>query len=210
MELNNQLAKAPLFWHRLDALNVDLSHRCPLECHLCGRQRHFKNKGLTVPGQDLSISDFEKITNKFDKIAFVGQFSDPIHHPEFHKILEICLKKKIKIEVHTASSLKSTEFFVEAFKTNPHAKWVFGIDGLPHQSHIYRKNQDGEKLFNVMLEAKKYLKITPVWQFIIFRYNEDKIDEAMNIAKEKGLNFALINSARWESENDPLKPTVRR
>jgi len=199
------------FWHRgPNPLNIDLSHRCPLECPQCARQRHFRNHGEKVPGKDLSIDDFEKIAEHFKIITFCGQLSDPIHHPKFLEILEICKKKKVDIEVSTASSMKPKEWYKDAFEIYPRARWIFGIDGLPNESHKYRVNQDGKKLFDIMVEAKNYLLTKPIWQYIIFLYNQDNIDAAVNLAKKHGLDFKIINSARWSNDDDPLKPTITR
>jgi len=191
-------------------LNIDITHRCPLECLRCGRQTSFRNKGKKVPGYDISLTEFDIITDHFKHISFCGQYSDPIHHPKFLKILEICKQKNIVCEVHVASSFKTESWFFKAFETYPKAEWIFGIDGLPKDSHIYRKNQDGEKLFDVMLKSKEFLFKKPIWQYIIFNYNQHKIDEAMDIAKRAGVEFMIINSARWENDNDPLKPSIRR
>ena len=190
-------------------LNMDLTHRCPLECVRCGRQTSFRNQGLAVPGHDLSLDDFEKITNHFSQVSFCGQYSDPIHHPQFLDILAICKKKNIRIEVHVASSFKPKKFFIDAFKTYPEARWVFGIDGLPEESHKYRINQDGVKLFEIMLESKKHLKTIPHWQYIIFKYNENSIDNAKLLAKEHNLDFMIINSARWIDKDDYLRPSIK-
>ena len=51
--------------------------------------------------------------------------------------------------------------YIEAFKANPDAQWTFNIDGLPHQSHQYRINQNGNKLFDIMNKAKEYLNTMP-------------------------------------------------
>ena len=190
-------------------LNMDLTHRCPLECVRCGRQTSFRNKGKPVPGHDLSLDDFEKITNHFSQVSFCGQYSDPIHHPQFLDILAICKKKNIQTEVHVASSFKSKKFFINAFKAHPEARWVFGIDGLPEESHKYRINQDGVKLFEIMLESKKHLKTIPHWQYIIFKYNENSIDNAKLLAKEHNLDFMIINSARWIDKDDYLRPSIK-
>lgn len=205
----NELRKR-FFSRRAQPLNIDISFRCPLECPRCGRQRHFRNHGRKVPGKDMPLQDFEKVAEHFKSIVFCGQFSDPIHHTRFIDILKICREKKVKTEISTASSFKSKEWFIEAFQAFPKAEWIFGIDGLPHQSHQYRINQDGSKLFDIMVESKKYLICKPTWQYIIFSYNENQIDDAMELAKQHELNFKIINSARWENDNDPLKPSVRK
>ena len=51
------------------------------------------------------------------------------------------------------------------------------IDGLPHQSHQYRINQNGNKLFDIMNKAKEYLNTMPhYWQYIKFDYNKDNVE----------------------------------
>tara|TARA_E500000178_G_scaffold311067_1_gene326684 strand:+ start:1099 stop:1722 length:624 start_codon:yes stop_codon:yes gene_type:complete len=190
-------------------LNIDISFRCALECPNCQRQRQFTRLGKKVHGYDMTMKDFKKITSFFKSINFSGQLSDPVHHPKFVEILEYCYNNKIEAIVHNASSLKPHHWYMKAFKANPLAKWVFGIDGLPEQSHIYRINQDGKKLYNLMIESKKYLKQLPVWQYLVFNYNEDNIEEAQEMARREGVTFMLLQSSRWNSENDPLRPSEK-
>mgnify|MGYP003640519226 FL=1 len=198
------------FDRRHKRLNIDLSHRCPLECLRCGRQRSFTNKGLKVPGRDLTISEFNKILDWFPRISFCGQYSDPIHHPKINELLTITKDRGVKVEVHLASSLKPKKAYIEAFKANPKANWIFGIDGMPEESKQYRVNQNGQKLFDLMLESKKYLTTRPLWQFIIFSYNENSIDKAMKMAKDNDVDFILVNSARWTDDDDWLMPKTKR
>ena len=119
----------------------------------------------------------------------------------------MCKTKNVGGTIHNASSLKSKEWYIEAFKAHPDMRWIFGIDGLPNESHNYRVNQDGEKLFKIMCESKKYLTRLPVWQYIIFRYNQEHIEEAKQMAIDNGLGFIILQSSRWLDDNDPLTPT---
>jgi len=185
-------------------INLDITHRCSLECPRCQRSKY---KNSTVPGQDLPVKDFEKITDHFDHILFCGQYSDPVHHPEFLKFLEICKDKNVRVSVHNASSAKSQDWYIQAFQVNSEARWVFGIDGLPEQSHIYRVNQDGVKLFDIMKESKKYLTHRPIWQCIVFSYNQYDIEEIKKISQQEEITLNIMTSSRWR-ENDRLKPTL--
>lgn len=186
-------------------VNVDLSARCGLECSRCQRQTYYDNS-KEIPGHDLTIEDFMKITDMFKTINFCGQLSDPVHNKYFIDILRLCKTKNVGGTIHNASSLKSKEWYIEAFKAHPDMRWIFGIDGLPKDSCMYRINQDGEKLFDIMLESKKHLKTIPVWQYIIFSYNENDIDEAKQIAKDNGVKFNLNYSSKWFTEDDSLRP----
>ena len=188
------------------SLNIDISFRCPLECPRCQRQRQWRNEGKKVPGRDLTLDEIDKISDFYNDFQFCGQLSDPVHHPKFPQILEMLRKKNVRCEVHNAASAKSKAYFIKCFKANPHAQWIFGIDGLPKESHMYRINQDGQKLFDIMVESKKYLIHKPTWQYIIFSYNENHILEAKMKAKSVGVNFMTTQSSRWDGDNDPYRP----
>jgi MoaA/NifB/PqqE/SkfB family radical SAM enzyme len=188
--------------------NIDITHRCGLECPLCQRQTYWNARGLRIPGEDIPLDEFRKIAKYTNEISFCGQLSDPIHHPKFIEILKICKEYNVATTVHNASSFKNKNWYIDAFKANPDAYWWFAIDGLPEESHIYRVNQDGVKLFEVMLKAKQHLNTTPLWQYIVFQYNQDHIEEAKTMAKDNGVDFLLVTSSRWRSNNDPLRPTI--
>jgi len=181
-------------------INLDITHRCTLECPRCMRQSIRPNK---IPGEDLSLDNFKKILNYFDKIQFCGQISDPIFHPQFIEFLKLSQNKDVK--VHTAASHKPMSWYKDAFNANKNAVWEFGIDGLPEESHKYRINQDGKKLFEVMKQGIQNGNII-LWQYIIFKYNEDHIDQAIGLAKNNGIKLIITKSSRWK-KNDPYKPT---
>jgi len=191
-------------------LNIDITHRCALECPMCQRQTMYKKYDKKVPGKDISISEIKKIISFYKDLSFCGQYSDPVHHPKFIEILKLLLHNNISCMVHNASSTKSKEWYIKAFKSNPKANWVFGIDGLPNESHKYRINQNGTKLFDIMIESKKYLIHNPTWQYIIFRYNENHIEQAKKIANDIDVNILFINSSRWRNSNDIYRPTNQK
>ena len=190
-------------------INIDISNRCPLECMRCQRQTNFTLEGRKVYGRDATMDEIRKLSDYFSSFNFCGQLSDPVHHPKFIEILDYLYKKDIQVTVHNASSQKPMKWYIKAFQAHPKAKWIFAIDGLPEESNMYRINQDGEKLYRVMLEAKKHLKQTPSWQFIVFSYNEHNLEKAKKMAVDEGLMFIVLHSSRWMGEDDPLRPTEK-
>ena len=158
-----------------------------------------------IPGQNMTIEQFRKIVNYFRYIHFCGQISDPIFNPNLITFLSMCKDANKGSTMHTAASQRPISWYKEAFDTNPDTRWIFGLDGLPEESCMYRVNQDGEKLFEAMkMGAKKGLQID--WQYIVFSYNEDHVEEAYNMAKDNGIQFIVNYSGRWTSEKDPYKP----
>jgi len=186
---------------RFPKINLDITHRCTLQCSRCNRAT-FASRGIKVPGEDMTIENFKKVIDYFEEVYFCGQISDPIFHPQFTEFLKLLKGKRTVI--HTAASHKKEEWYRKAFEANTDAYWTFGIDGLPKDSHKHRKNQDGEHLFKMACIAAK-MGLLVKWQYLIFSYNENDIEEARQLAKDNNLILELQKSSRfWEG--DPLKP----
>lgn len=162
-----------------------------------------KFPGLHKRGKDIPLDSIHKISKTFKNLLFCGQMGDPIYHPKFHQILEIC--KNNNVQVSTAGQGKSIEWWEEALFISKNVHWIFGLDGLPHQSHQYRIGQDGEKVFEVMSHLSD-LGADVEWQYIVFKYNQDSIEEARNLAEENNIQFTLIESSRWDQPYDKYKP----
>ena len=181
------------------SINIDITYRCTLECPKCLR-RAIPTNNL----DDLSLKNFKKIIKHFDQIEFCGQISDPIFHPQFIEFLKLTTNKRVF--VHTAASHKSMDWYMDAFSANKNAIWEFGIDGLPQDSHKYRINQNGEYLFKVM-KAGVELGNDIRWQYIIFKYNENDIPEAIELAQRHKIPIHINKSSRWSGADDPYKPS---
>lgn len=197
--------------HRKSGITMDISPYCTLECPMCRRQTYRRN-GIAPGGPNakaLTLENFKKLFPYISTVDLCGQVSDPIMHPELEEILNFCYLKDIKIKLHTAATPKKLkeEDYKRLFEANPNAKWIFGIDGLPKDSHRYRVNQDGEKLFDMMRMAANKYNIYTVWQWIVFKYNENDIQQGLKIAEQHNLNLEINISSRWRGQDDPLKPT---
>ena len=106
--------------------------------------------------------------------------------------------------MHTAASHKSKNWYENAFAANRDTKWFFGIDGLPKDSHKYRINQDGKKLFEIVKLCAKMGLYTRL-QYIVFKYNENDIETCRKIAQDNNIIFNVIYSGRWRKD-DIYKP----
>jgi len=182
---------------RNKVLNIENTPRCTLACPSCKRVSYLNKHGwkTKIPGDDLTPDQFRKIIKYFRKINWCGQLSDPIYGKHFIELLEICYETDTWCKVATAASSRSKDWYTRAFKANPKAEWIFGIDGPPHLSHLHRINQDGEHLFKMMCLAKD-LGLDPVWQIIVFSFNENYLEECMTKTKEHDLKVDVIISSR--------------
>ena len=96
-------------------INLDISHRCTLLCSGCGRQREYLDKGLKVPGHDMTIEEFHKITDFFSSVTCCGQKSDPLMNNNLPQFITIAKTKGIKLQINTAVSHRPERWYRDCF-----------------------------------------------------------------------------------------------
>jgi hypothetical protein len=194
-------------------MTLDMGTKCTLLCADCMRTgNRFNNIPPGGYGRDMTTSDFKKVLKYYDRFTFNGQLSDPIFNPHIKTMLTM-MKETIPQDqmhlssFHTAATAKhlKEEYYIKLFEANPHIRWIFGIDGLPGESEQYRKNQDSEFLFWIMTLAAE-MGIPTTWQYIVFSFNEASISKAKQIAKSFNITLELVETSRWNGEDDPRRP----
>ena len=182
--------------------DLDITNKCTLQCPTCARG-NFNYKSNDIPGGHLTIEECQDLTDYFSALTLNGTYGDPIFNPNLIQMLRIACSKNVHVSISNAASQRPMSWYIEAFRANPNAEWRFGIDGLPYQSFVHRINQIGEHLFDVMKTASE-MGIKCIWQYIVFKYNEDKIDEAIQMSKDIGVDLEINYSGRY---TEFLKPT---
>lgn len=178
---------------RKKAINLDITPNCSLACPACFRQSDaFPNLAMKLA--PMKVHQFEKIIAFFDHIEFCGNLGDPTLHADLPQFLEMSVALK-EVRVATAASFRSVAWYESAFRANPRAAWVFGLDGMPESSHRYRVRQDGKKIFQIMKLGKE-LGIDVIWQFIVFNFNQHEIDLARRTAERIGIRIEILKSKR--------------
>jgi hypothetical protein len=46
----------------------------------------------------------------------------------------------------------------------------------------------------------------PIWQIIVFSFNENDIGKCKKMADENNIPINILQSSRWNNEKDPLIP----
>jgi hypothetical protein len=178
---------------RKRAINLDITPKCSLACPACFRQSEAFPK-LQSKLTPMTIDQFGKIISFFDQIEFCGNLGDPTLHPDLPIFLEMSGTLK-EVRVATAASYRSLAWYESAFRANPKAIWIFGLDGMPELSHRYRVHQDGEKIFQIMQLGRK-LGIEVIWQFIVFNFNQHEIELARKTAERLEIRIEIMKSKR--------------
>lgn len=180
----------------LKRINLDISNKCRLMCPGCNRQKYYDGN---IPGRDITLREMQMIVDHFDEITFCGQVSDPLYHKNFYSLLKMCENKQVHI--FHAANLPSKKDYLKYFllSKGKNISWFFALDGLPSESHKYRKRQDGELLFEVMKTCAS-MGIDTTWEYLVFKYNESHVDECRKLAHQYGIKFNKVISTRWFDE----------
>lgn len=184
--------------------NLDMCSKCVLECPGCYRQDP-KSKNKIKNSTAISIDNFRKIVDYFSGINMCGQISDPIYHPKFKEILAITNEYPEKLFlISTAAHQKNIDWYKDAYNIHgDNVTWRFGLDNLPGEVPEYRIKQNSKLVFEAMFLGAKLSKKVQ-WQFIVFDFNQHKIEEAQQIAKNNNITLVMVISDRnRNNKNSP-------
>lgn len=204
-------------WIIAQGINFEAGITCRLKCPGCARTF---DPGVLKGGDIYRFDNYKPILDVGYEFVFCGNQSDPIYHPDFLDTIEYLNINSKCLEIATNGSGKTLEWWKKAFSlTNKHSnkgfktrrvgtEWIFGLDGIPEESHKYRVNQDGVHVWE-MMKLGKSMGCEITWQYIVFNYNENDIDYCEQMAKVYGMNFDLIHSTRWWPLTNHLKPSEK-
>lgn len=184
--------------------NIDASHRCAFRCPQCIRQK-ITSQDQIRRSFDLSEDNFQKILDYYDEgLTFCGQISDPIYHPNFLGLLKRCDGKGKRVRIATVGSGKNDAWWNEAYSYGVGENaWYFGVDGIDKKSELYRIGSNFDEVWKRMKQGRDRGHLI-VWQYIVFGYNEEDIDRAVEIAKEEDFSLLLVNTNRGFNPGNPL------
>lgn len=193
-----------------NCITVGITSRCNAICKFCSHNEPYRfDKGILDLDLDVIL---RPLLHKTNEIVMCGGLGDPILHPNFIKFIRSCRIDfpNLKIIISTNGSITNEYFWLElGILSNNKIKIIFGIDGLEHNHYKYRGTD-----FNKIIEnLKKYVSSggNAIWQFIVFDYNYNDIEDAANLAKELGcIEFLAIRSDMYDDEFRAPKDILSR
>ena len=195
-------------------LNIELTSKCALRCSRCARTQE---RGQFTP-QDLSLETLKKalspsLLNKLQEVDLSGNYGDPIYHPQFLEIISWFKGFDIPLYIETNGSGKSEEFWQHLSELlGPEDILSFSIDGLEDTNHLYRQGANWPSILTA-LKTLKNSKGKVFWKFIVFKHNQDQIEEAKELASRLGVKkFKTVHSSLFnidEGQVDPLMPELK-
>ena len=184
-------------------VHLGITTRCNLECPLCARTTE-KNRWFGTGNIDFNFETYKNFLDNLEikLIFFCGNWGDPIFYPDLFQLLTYLKSRNIKIKIHTNGTGHNNEWWQELSNIlTPIDELYFSIDGIESNFTIYRKNASWHKIIE-HISTIVNMNFHPLlfWKYIIFKYNENTILEAYNIAKKLKMNYFMLQRP-WVPED---------
>ena len=204
-------------WH----WHIEVSSKCTLKCPRCPRQE----VPDTLVNTELELAFFTRnfppdfITEHVEKLTFCGDDGDPIYAHDFIEVIQYfkSIKPSIAIIIVTNGSYKNEDWWTRLAELLDEQDQIhFSIDGWNHESNnIYRINSNWSSIVTGASIINDESTCYTVWDAIGFKFNEDKIEDMKNYAKELGFDaFQLTKSTKFGKiyedsygKDDALQPS---
>lgn len=210
-------------------LRIDIGSNCNLECPTCTRQSitvdynkkyntNYKihpalNKGSVSLKEIIKWFPFDFIESRLSIINLCGATAEPTLNPELIDIVNYFSKFK-NVVIDSNGSTNNEEWWYKLGKTK--CKVVFAVDSIKPNNNLYRINANTDK---ILANIKSFTNAGGVaeWKMILFKHNQDEIDECRSISKELGCaqfsirqSNSFIDGPTYEVNTNKKKYIIER
>lgn len=199
-------------YKNITGLHLELTNKCNACCAMCSR--NFKGKTRSnLQTAELTLEDCKKIMNKdflqqLKLISLCGVYGDATNATDLIQIIDYIYEcnPSVHIDLYTNGSLHNSEWWTTLAKTIKNGMVVFGIDGIGDNHAIHRMYTDFERIIK---NAKTFINAggRAQWDYIVFKHNENQVEEARKLSKELGFEiFQIKKTSRFFKnlyEKDP-------
>jgi len=196
----------------ITGLHIEPTNKCTLKCPRCSRTEFIGQFPNAWKNHDLDLDAFKNFLDiKGLDIKLCGDYGDPIYYPRLHELVSFVKEQGSSVSIHTNGSYQPAEWWDDLGKLlDSNDSVIFAIDGLPNNFTTYRINADWDSI-RLGIDALRGHAVRMEWQYILFRYNEDCINQARELSDSLGFDhFFVVPSARFDRDDDELIPSTGR
>lgn len=179
-------------------LHVESSSKCNAWCPACVRNNNGFGLSPGLVETDLAVDQFLSVLDQLPNLEIVqlcGNLGDPVAGNNVLPIVDICVERQLKVQIHTNGSLRSASWWSrlgDRLKDHQHDVW-FGIDGIGSTHEIYRQGTDYNKIIE---NASAFINAGghATWQFIPYEHNQKQVMQALKLSQQ--LKFKSFKLAK--------------
>jgi N-acetylglucosaminyldiphosphoundecaprenol N-acetyl-beta-D-mannosaminyltransferase len=191
------------------AVELELTTECNADCPMCPRNAYGGSRVESLPAAELSLSDVkaifgERFLRQLDRLYLCGTYGDPQMAVDALGIIEWFRRAApaLSIGMATNGGARDRQWWRELARVMGPTNWVtFAIDGLENTNGLYRQHVSWKRL---MSHAQEFIRAggQARWEYIVFRHNENEINEARALAARMGFQkFTCKRTYRFQHKD---------
>lgn len=208
------------YFENISGIHIELTTKCNAMCPMCNRNYKGKRREK-LPLLELSLIDIKKILKKdflkqIKLISLCGVYGEPICNKYLKDIIKYLYEcnENLQIDLYTNGSLYDESWWEDlAYIMKPYnGNVIFGIDGDNNTHSLHRCNTDYNKIIK---NAKAFINSggQAQWDYIVFKHNENQVEEAYKLSQELGFKeFQIKKTSRFlkniYEEDEALDSTI--
>ena len=196
---------------QLQGLHIEPTNMCTLKCPRCSRTEFIEKFPKKWANKNLNLDHLKSfldidLTDK--KINLCGNYGDAIYYDRLFEMIKYFKLTGSHIILATNGSYKTIEWWAELCQLlDENDEVVFAIDGTPANFKTYRINADWTSIRDG-IKTLRQGSVKLAWQYILFSYNENDIEQTKILATDLGFDrFFILDSGRWNNGTEWLTPT---
>jgi len=194
----------------VNSIHIELTSRCTLACPACPRTWFNKSFNKNFPKFDLDNNKLIKFLDCVDgqnvtNFHLEGNHGDTIYHPRLFQFIDYWRDTKTFTIVTNGSHRNSSWWKKLSSRLTSKDKVIFSIDGNEQTNHLYRINSEWESIMTGLKEITQSPAYV-IWKTILFKTNENQIEEIKNIALNLGASEFVLELSHRFGDDDQYKP----
>lgn len=193
---------------------------------MCARNNSGGRTLATVTQTEVTLEQFSQwipadLLTRLNYMYMCGNLGEPILARDCLEIFDHARRSnpRMGLGLNTNGSARTADFWKELARLK--VKVNFGIDGASAASHVrYRRGTDFDR---ILANAATFIEAggRAIWDYIVFRHNEDEVETAAELARRMGFQtFTIKPTERFHKPYqevldlsgavvDRLEPSIR-
>jgi MoaA/NifB/PqqE/SkfB family radical SAM enzyme len=181
-------------------LSIDVTNTCQLSCPICPTGLRL----LDRPISNLSLDLFKDLLDEIGDFVFFIDFynwGEPLINKKIDEYIKMANQRKIWTTISSNLSLPLSDQRIQGVIESGLSELIISVDGASPETYpTYRQGGDFELVTQNMqrfVQIKKALgRKNPfiIWRFLVFRFNENEIQKASELAAEYDVDAIVFGT----------------
>ena len=197
----------------IKTIHLEVTQNCQASCPMCDRNMNGEGINPHINLDELSYKDCTNIFNasfikQLDTMYMCGNLGDPIVAKDTLEIFRYFRRHNpnMWLSMNTNAGARDEAWWADlASIMGRKGAVIFSVDGLRDTNHLYRQGVNWERVersMDAFIDSGGRAR----WDFLIFEHNQHQVEEAEQLAKQKGFEkFVAKKTGRFITQDSKKK-----